>query len=125
MSDAILSCAVKVGAGPGAITDTRGVMTGFADFSRRVQANMNSGQSPSQAVLNTPRMISGPVAAGGAKDGTRAAQVEKMIGCVGEQTGLDGGVTGELKGMYRDAVSAERFRQDPSLLNMFRRFLGQ
>lgn len=125
MTNALDTCARDLRVSPGALTDARGVQAGFTDFSRRVQENMAQGQNRSQAVTNSPPMITGSVAAGGAQDKNRAKEVEGMIKCVGDRTGQDPGVTSELQGLYRDAVSAERFRQDPSVGNMFKSLFGK
>jgi hypothetical protein len=126
VSNAVIeSCATNLRVSPGALSDTRQVQSGFTNFQRTVQENMQRGMTKSDAVMNTPDMITSAAAEGGAKDKTRATEVNKMIKCVGDGTGLNPGVTEQLQGMYGDAVSAQRFKQDPSITNAVRGLFGR
>lgn len=125
MSNAIIqNCAKDLRVSPGAISDTQKVQGGFNAFQQKVQENLQRGASRSEAVINTPPMITPEAATGGAQDKSRANEVGRMIQCVGDKSGLNPGVTSELKGMYRDAVNAERFRQDPSIINGLKNLFG-
>ena len=104
------SCARTLGASPGAVSDTNQIRLGLIDFDRQVRANMAAGQRRGDAVLNTSPMIPPSAAMGGASDPKRAAEVHKMIQCVGDQT-LQSGVTAEIRNMYGDAVNAQRKQQ--------------
>jgi hypothetical protein len=100
------------------------VQAGFNQFQDKVRENMQRGMDKTAATVNTPLLIPEGAAVGGASDKVRSTQVQQMIQCVGDRTGLQSGVTSELQGMYRDAVRVERFKQDPGIINGLKLLFG-
>ncbi|MBK6686474.1 MAG: hypothetical protein IPG45_18540 [Deltaproteobacteria bacterium] len=114
------TCAQTLGASTGAVSDTNEIRQGLINFDRHVTTRMAAGQERGTAMLSAPPLVPPSAAVGGASDPKRAAEVHKMIQCVGDATGLKPGVTSELRGMYNDSLNAQRYKQNPSMGNMLR-----
>ncbi len=109
MSNAIAAtnyCAATLGVSPGAAFDTHAIRQRFETVHAQRALNLSMGMTPGQAIAHTLPMIPGQTAVNGAMLPGRAREVTNMIGCVGTHVGLHPGVTGELMGMYGDAVRA-------------------
>lgn len=104
---AVNTCAADLKVSPAATQDTHAIRSRFAEVNARFAANVSSGMSRADAIINAPAMIPDGVAVSGGKDAARRGEVLKMISCAGDRAGLPAGMTQELKGMYKDATNAK------------------